>query len=455
MSSAIKYVAAADGANIAYESDGQGPPLLYVRGWISNLELQRRDEAIERFFRPLRDHRTVVRYDSRGNGLSDWDLPGPITEAALLADLEAVADTIDGSFDIWATTYGGPLAIDYIANNPDRIRKVILDGTYARGSSFVREDQAEAMFDLLAMAKVSPDLVFSSLSFMTDPDPLITHEARVERMRKSISPTAVEQLYRIAFEYDVEELLPLVTQPTLLLHRSGSKAVNVRSARQLAAAIPEAELRLLDGAAHNLYEGEWQTALRHIADFLDLPIDLTTELDAASRESEVLVVMFTDIAGSTQMTSDEGDERAQRVLRDHDRIVRDALASCAGTEIKHTGDGMLVSFRGVVAAVRAATRIVAAAAALPDEGGPRLEVKIGINAGEPLAESGDLYGSCVQIAARVCDLAAGNEVVVTDVVRALLRGKQDHPMESLGTPSLKGVDESIEVWRLHQTAGHT
>lgn len=449
MQSGIKYVSSADGANIAYEADGSGPPLLYVRGWISNLELQRLDPAIERLFAPLREHRTVIRYDGRGNGLSDWELPNPITYEDLVADLDAVISTIDApTFDIWATTYGGPLAIDYIARHPERINKVVLDGTYANGRTFTSPEQAETMFELLAMATVSPDVVFSSLSFMSDPDPLMTHEARVARMRKSISAAAVEPLYRLAYEYDVEELLPLVTPPTLLLHRSDSRAVTSRSASQLAASIPNATLRLLDGAAHNLYEGDWETALSAIADFLEIPISVSEPIDDESRESEVVVLLFTDIAGSTAMTTRAGDDDAQHVLRTHNRIVRAAVENCAGTEVKHTGDGILATFRGVIAATQAAISIANQVEALPvDDGLPRLAIKMGINAGEPLAESGDLYGSSVQIAARVCDVAGENEIVVTEVVRELLRGKQQE-FESLGAPSLKGIDDPIPLWRL-------
>jgi hypothetical protein len=110
---AIRYAAAHDGVSIAYERMGTGPPLLYARGWITHLELQRRTPALERFFTPLREHREVLRYDTRGNGLSSWDVPLPVTKEALLSDLTTVADMIDEPFDLWATTYAGPPAIEY------------------------------------------------------------------------------------------------------------------------------------------------------------------------------------------------------------------------------------------------------------------------------------------------------------------------------------------------------
>ena len=160
------------------------------------------------------------------------------------------------------------------------------------------------------------------------------------------------------------------------------------------------------------------------------------------------MVLFTDIVGSTAMTSASGDHIAHGVLRTHDDVVRNALRSHSGIEVKHTGDGIMASFRSVTEAARAALKIVEAVQSLRSGGdGPRLGVSVGINAGEPVAESGDLYGSVVQIAARVCDRAGEDEVLVTEVVRELLRGK-GHTFEDLGPSPLKGIDDEIRLWKL-------
>jgi class 3 adenylate cyclase/pimeloyl-ACP methyl ester carboxylesterase len=448
--SAIQYTTAVDGVAIAYEALGTGPPLLYARAWISNLELQRRDPAVERFFTPLREHRTIVRYDTRGNGMSEWDLPNPITIEDLLADLEAVADTIEEpSFDLWGTTYAGPLVIEYTARHPERVNRLILDGTFMAGRHWINEAAAQPFFQMLNMVHRTPEVVFSSLSFMTDPSPEITHEVRVNRLKSSIDPGALEQLYRLAFAYDVGELLPEIMHPVLVMHREGSRAVPVGAARRLTALLPNATLQILQGDAHNLYQDDWQAPLDAVASFLELgPMSHRISPIEIDAPTELQVVLFTDIVGSTAMTAALGDHPAQSVVREHDRIVRSALADRTGREIKHTGDGIMASFRSVSDAAGAALlmrdQIANLARERPDH---PLAIRVGLNAGEPVAEGGDLFGSTVQIAARVCDRAGTGEVVVTDVVRELLRGKQMR-FDDFGLHDMKGVDGSIRLWRL-------
>jgi len=421
--------------------------MLYVRGWISHLGLQRRTPAIERFFGPLREHRSVLRYDTRGNGLSSWDVPLPITRQGLIADLAAVADTIDEPFDLWATTYAGPLAIEFTAAHPDRVRSLILDGTFLRGRHFLSEKRAAPFFDMLAMAHHSPDVVFSSLSFMTDPAPEITHEVRVDRLRQSISPHAIEQLYRLAHDFDVSDIAGEVRQPTLVMHRERSRAVPLLAAQRLAGLLPNARLCVLDGDAHNLYEGDWRAPLRAVGDFLGVDLELGAPEPDSVRPNSLSVVMFTDMVGSTAMTSRFGDHVSQVARRRHDETVRDALRRFDGTEIKHTGDGIMASFHSVVDAARAATEIVHHLSEPSPAGEPDLAVKIGLNAGEPVREGSDLFGGSVQLAARVCDRAGAGEIVVTGVVRELLRGKSARFAEH-GVHDLKGVDGGVQLWRL-------
>jgi class 3 adenylate cyclase len=448
--SAIRYTTAADGVAIGYEALGTGPPLLYARAWISHLELQRRDPSIERFFAPLREHRTIVRYDTRGNGVSDWSLANPITKDDLLADLEAVADTIaEPKFDLWGTTYAGPLVIEYSARYPERVNRLILDGTFMAGRHWIGKAAAESFFQMLSTVHRTPDLVFSSLSFVTDPSPAITHEMRVSRLKESIDPGALEQLYRLAVDFDVGELLGEITQPVLVMHREGSRSVPVGAARRLAARLPNANLQILQGNAHNLYAGDWQAPLDAVSEFLELsPMSHRLASTVIETTGELQVVLFTDIVGSTAMTASLGDHPAQSVVREHDRIVRSALAERGGQEIKHTGDGIMASFRSVsdaaVSALLMRDRIAVLQHDRPDH---PLAIRVGLNAGEPVSEDGDLFGSTVQIAARVCDRASSGEVVVTDVVRELLRGKLMR-FDDLGLHEMKGVDGAIRLWRL-------
>jgi adenylate cyclase len=150
-------------------------------------------------------------------------------------------------------------------------------------------------------------------------------------------------------------------------------------------------------------------------------------------------VLFTDLESSTAVTQRLGDERAQELLRSHNRAVREALSSNSGREVKHTGDGIMASFASPVAAVTAALQIQAALA----EAGVR--VRIGINAGEPIAEEDDLFGTVVQLAARITDRAEPGQVLVSNVIRELCAGK-GFVFEDAGEQTLKGFEEPVSLF---------
>jgi adenylate cyclase len=137
-----------------------------------------------------------------------------------------------------------------------------------------------------------------------------------------------------------------------------------------------------------------------------------------------VTILFTDMEGSTALTQRLGDDGAQKVVRAHNRIVREALAAHGGSEIKHTGDGLMVSFpsatRALECAVTIQKRVAEHVAKHPDV---PLSVRVGLNAGEPVAEAGDYFGTAVQLAARICDMASPGEILVSAVVRDLAAGK--------------------------------
>lgn len=154
-----------------------------------------------------------------------------------------------------------------------------------------------------------------------------------------------------------------------------------------------------------------------------------------------VTVLFTDIAGSTAMTQDLGDAVAQQIVRAHNRIVREALTQFAGKEVKHTGDGIMASFsttsNGVEAAIDMQRNVVKHNTNNPDL---PLHLKIGINAGEPISEDNDLFGSTVQMAARIVDKAKADEIFVSEIVRGICAGKPI-TFENRGPYEMKGFSE--------------
>jgi len=157
-------------------------------------------------------------------------------------------------------------------------------------------------------------------------------------------------------------------------------------------------------------------------------------------------VMFTDIVGSTEMTARLGDTAALELVRVHDALVRRGLAAHGGREVKHTGDGIMASFADIAAALRAAADIQRRFAAYNHDAAETLSVRIGLHAGEPVADHNDLFGATVQLAARLCREAEADGIVVSGVVREL-GGGDPAWFVALGEQRLKGFAEKIPVFR--------
>jgi class 3 adenylate cyclase len=156
-------------------------------------------------------------------------------------------------------------------------------------------------------------------------------------------------------------------------------------------------------------------------------------------------VMFTDIVGSIEMTARLGDRKAVEVVRAHDALVRRALARHGGREVKHTGDGIMASFAEVEAAVAGARTILAAFAGFNRSSPEPIRVRIGLHAGEPVEDSDDLFGSTVQLAARICRAAEPDTVVASGEVRAACA--DDTGWIALGESRLKGFPAPVPLFR--------
>jgi class 3 adenylate cyclase len=164
----------------------------------------------------------------------------------------------------------------------------------------------------------------------------------------------------------------------------------------------------------------------------------------AYTESALRAVLFTDLCGSTEMTQRLGDAGAMSLLREHDEIVRTALAGNRGREVKHTGDGIMASFSSVSSSVEAAIAIQRRLAERSN-GSDRLDVRIGISAGEPVSDNNDLFGAAVQLAARLCSSSEPRGILVSIAVRELCIGKQFR-FDDRGPLELKGFAEPAHAF---------
>ncbi|HMI41373.1 MAG TPA: nickel-binding protein [Sphingomicrobium sp.] len=163
------------------------------------------------------------------------------------------------------------------------------------------------------------------------------------------------------------------------------------------------------------------------------------------RDTGIRSIMFTDIVGSTELTQRLGDEGAMLFVDTHDNIVRDALAACEGREVKHTGDGIMASFISAAAAVRCACSIQSALAEHREKNPDvQLQLRIGLAAGEPVEKRNDLFGSTVQLAARLCAHAEVGQVLVSNVIAELCDGK-GFSFDDKGQTQLKGFSEPVHA----------
>ena len=164
------------------------------------------------------------------------------------------------------------------------------------------------------------------------------------------------------------------------------------------------------------------------------------------KKSSIMTVMFTDMVGSTYLTQARGDVAAQEIVRKHNAIVRTALTQFAGHEVKHTGDGIMASFASAANAVDATIQIQRQVAT-HNEKQPNLplHLRIGLNSGEPIQEEDDLFGSTVQLAARVCAATDSDQTLCTQVVKDLA-GSKALAFSDGGIHALKGFRDKFQLW---------
>lgn len=184
-----------------------------------------------------------------------------------------------------------------------------------------------------------------------------------------------------------------------------------------------------------------ETFLGRVSD--PAPVNTTgnVEIDSAFR-----AIMFTDLKDSTQMTTDLGDTKALHLLHISNVLTRNALRAFGGTEVKHTGDGIMASFASTLAAVECAMEIqLSFHTHNMSEPAHRLHLRIGLSAGEPIEEHGDLFGTAVQLAARLCAFAHPNQILVAQIVHEECKA-QKLPISFFDEMTPKGFQEPVQVY---------
>jgi pimeloyl-ACP methyl ester carboxylesterase len=440
-----KY-ATSDGLSVAYQVFGDGPrDLVYVPGWISNIELMWDDPVLASILRRLGSFARVITFDKRGTGMSDRlpldRLPG-LEER--MDDVRAVMDEVGSERAIlFGHSEGGSMASLFAATYPERTEALILASTYARRtpapdhpwapSAENREVEIRETEEDFGDPDRIPHYMLGDRS-----DDRAFREWVARYFRLSASPKVAAQLLRMNTLNDTRSVLPLIQAPTLMLYRSDDEDVDVEEGRWMASQIPNATFVELPGDAHLFWAVDPGEFVDEIEEFV------TGHREAINPERILSTVLFTDIVDSTRRAAELGDRAWRSLLERHNQVTRQELQRWRGVERVFTGDGILATFDGPARAVRAAAAIGEAVRGLG------IEVRAGVHTGEVELIGDNVAGLGVHIGARISSLAEGGEILVSRTVRDLVVGSQLE-FESRGTHAMKGVPGEWEVYAVLRT----
>jgi len=445
----FQYAQTADGVNIAFWSLGNGPTLLHLDPLPSVLhyELMWRIPEARPWYEMLAEHRTVVGFDGRGTGMSDKG-DFTITLEDVLSDIEAVVDHIGADkLSIFTWERSGPAAMTFAARHSERVERLVLMHSWLRTSEFLDAGRSASIHAMLEKDwfLFTENVARTAFGWSSE------NGARIASLvRELTTPASWKALLEGGPTHDASAAAGKIDCPTLILHRPRTALIDVSFARQLAAAIPDSRLALLEGESSVPFADDVDAVIAALIDFL--PADPDAGMHPSHRRSgetsAFRTILFTDIESHTAMMQRLGDVKGRDVLREHERITRAALAAHGGAEVKTMGDGFMASFGSTQKAIECA---VALQNAFASAEGETLRIRVGINAGEPIAESDDLFGTSVILAARTAAKANGGEILVTDVVRQLVAGKgflfADH-----GEAEMKGFEEPVRLFEVHWQA---
>jgi class 3 adenylate cyclase len=421
-------------ASIAYQVVGDGGlDLLFLTGWITQIEQLWEAPANRRFLERLAAFGRLILFDSRGTGLSDRVLAEYSVEQET-EDAIAVLDAC-GSERAAVLTYavGGLVGAQLAADHPDRIGALVMYASMARTSwapdydwAMTSEEREELSERNVAAWGEANSIAMSAWAPSMAEDPaLVAWFARMQRL--AASPGEARIISRAMVDLDVRDALPRIRVPTLIMHRPRELVWDVRHSRYLAEHIPEARYVELEGLDSFPFVGDSETIIEEIQEFLT-GVRSGGELIRALR-----TVMFTDIVDATARAAELGDRRWRDLLAQHDRDVREELARFDGREVKTVGDGFLATFDGPPSrALRCARAVTRAARDLG------VHVRIGIHTGECELIGDDVGGMAVHIASRVSGLAGPGEILVSGTVFGTVVGGP-FTFEDRGFHELKGV----------------
>ncbi|HEX3510906.1 MAG TPA: adenylate/guanylate cyclase domain-containing protein [Solirubrobacteraceae bacterium] len=439
---ATRYALSGD-VSIAYHVTGDGPlDLLFLPGWISQIEHLWESPAVSRFLQRLSLFSRLILFDRRGTGLSERIVESQSLETDV-RDALAVLDAAGSErAALLAYAQGGTVAARLAAEHPQRVGALVMYAAITRMGWApdydwaLKPDEREELTERNIATwgdPAAPALTLLAPSMATDPG-LGVWFARMQRL--AASPAEARMIFTRGAELDVRDALADITVPTLVLHRREDTAWDVRHSLYIAEHVPGARYVELDGKDSFPFVGDSDAIVEEVEEFL------TGGRTSSEPARALLTVMFTDIVDATQTAARIGDGRWRDLLAQHDIQVRVELARFAGREVKTVGDGFLAVFDGPPSrGLRCALAIRQAARELG------IEVRVGMHTGECELIGEDVGGMAVHIAARVLGLAGPGEIYMSGTVFGTVVGGP-FSFEDMGSHELKGVPGRWPVFSL-------
>jgi pimeloyl-ACP methyl ester carboxylesterase/class 3 adenylate cyclase len=450
------HYASSGEVQIAYQAFGEGPDLVWVPGWVSQLDLYWEEPALVRFLRRLATFARVIVFDRRGLGLSDRvSIERLPTLEQRMDDIRAVLDDLRVErAAVLGQGYGSPLALLFAATYPERTASLVLYSPSAKAGlrtddypwGSTAEQQAawrERSGRLWGTSEFAAEWLARLAPSAAGDARTIEWTARV--LRAAGSPATFRAYGEMSAAVDVRAILPNVHVPTLVLVREAAKLPKggvdvdgVAEGRWIAEQIPKASFVVVPGRDYLPWFGDQDVLVDEVAEFVtgDRPI---REPDRA-----LLTILFTDLVGSTERVAELGDRRWRELLEEHNEAVRRVLERYSGREIDRAGDGFLATFDGPARAVQAALAIVSELARL------QLDVRAGVHTGEVEIVGEGIGGIAVHLCARVAALGTAGEVLVTRTVKDLTAGSGIE-FQGRGTQALRGVPGDWELFAAKTT----
>ncbi len=433
--SPVKYAKCGD-VHIAYRIFGDGPrDFVMIQGTLAHLELFWSTPAKQHLLERLTKFARVIIFDKRGQGLSDR----VVAEQTLEERIDDVRAVMDAAGSERATIYGwsegGPMSLMFAASYPERVNALVLYGTYASVKDKPWAATRKEWDDMLREWEVRwGEGILLRVNAPSVADDPASKEWCGTLERASASPGSIVALMRANYELDVRHILPTITIPTLVMHRTADALVPVTAGRYLAEHIPGAKYVEIPGSDHTVTDNATE-------DFIADEIEkfLMSAVYSTEHRRMLTTVAVAQIDAPNARTAKSDAQQASRLIEDSLAIVNSELITFRGRRFRTPNAYFSATFDGPARAIRFACSVREKLIALG------VHTRVGIHTGECELIDNEARGTAVDIAALVASRAAADEVLLSNTVKDLVAGS-NLQFEDRGARNLDGVGK----WRLYR-----